>query len=202
VIEIGEGSREILVVIVVFFFAELYNNVTPSMRMSTLHKEIHELGVNSCIAVKKPFLSDVHKAKRLAFAKEHLHWTIDDWNNVIWTDESFFEVGKQSRQIRVWRKVYERYNWDCLAPTFKSRRTSLIVWGALTGSSKSYLVLIPSNRCTTKDFVEIVYEGALEHCYWHHDHYEHLILMEDGALVHRSNAQKIWREQLGLRKLE
>ena len=52
------------------------------------------------------------------------------------------------------------------------------------------------------DFVEIVYEGALEHYYWHHNHYEHLILMEDGAPVHHSNAQKYWREQLGLRKLK
>ena len=63
-------------------------------------------------------------------------------------------------------------------------------------------MLIPLNRRTAKDFVEIVYEGTLEHYYWHHDHYEHLILMEDGALVHCSNAQKDWWEQLGLRKLE
>jgi transposase len=81
--------------------AELCSNVTSSVGMSTLRKELHELGVNSCIAVKKPFLSDIHKAKRLAFANEHLHWTIDDWSNVIWTDESSFEVGKPSRQIRV-----------------------------------------------------------------------------------------------------
>jgi hypothetical protein len=30
-----------------------------------------------------------------------LHLTIDDWNNVIWIDESSFEVGKQSCQIWV-----------------------------------------------------------------------------------------------------
>ena len=38
-----------------------------------------------------------------------------------------------------------------------------MVWDAFTGSSNSYLVLIPPNRCTVTDFVEIVYEGALEH---------------------------------------
>ena len=74
--------------------AKLCENITPHVGMVTLYKEIHELGVNSCIAVKKPFLSDIHKAKRLAFAKQHLSWTIEDWNNVIWTDESSFEVGK------------------------------------------------------------------------------------------------------------
>ena len=73
--------------------------MTPSVCMLTLCKGIYKLGVNNCIAVKKPFLSDMHKAKRLAFAKEHLHSTIDDWNNVIWIDESSFEVGKQSCQI-------------------------------------------------------------------------------------------------------
>jgi transposase len=182
--------------------AELCSNVTSSVGMLTLRKELHELGVNICIAVKKPFLSDIHKAKRLAFAKEHLHWTIDDWSKVIWTDESSFEVGKPSCQIRVWRKAHERYNYNCLAPTFKSGRTSIMVWGAITGSSKSYLVLIPPNRRISKDFVEIVSQGALEHYYWHHDHYEHLILMEDGAPVHGSNIQKDWREQLGLKKLE
>jgi hypothetical protein len=72
VIEIGESSIEILVVIVVL----LLSNVTSSVGISTLRKEVHELGVNNCIAVNKPFLSDIHKAKRLAFAKEHLHWTI------------------------------------------------------------------------------------------------------------------------------
>jgi hypothetical protein len=91
--------------------------------MSTLRKEIHGFGVNSCIVVRKPFLSDIHKAKSI-----------------------------------------KCYNYDCLAPTFKSR-TLIIVWGALSGSSKSYLVLIPPNRCTAMDFVEIVYEGVLEHYY-------------------------------------
>ncbi len=35
--------------------AKLCENITPHVGMVTLCKEIHELGVNSCIAVKKPF---------------------------------------------------------------------------------------------------------------------------------------------------
>lgn len=52
------------------------------------------------------------------------------------------------------------------------------------------------------DFIEIVYEGALLHYYLHLDHYEHLILMEDGALVHHSIVQKDQKEKLGLKKFE
>ena len=33
-----------------------------------------------------------------------------------------------------------------------------MVWGAITSSTKLYLVLIPHDKRTIKDFVEIVYE--------------------------------------------
>ena len=46
-----------------------------------------------------------------------------------------------------------------------------MVWSAITSSTKSYLVLIPPDKCTAKDFVEIVYESALEHFYYYHDNY-------------------------------
>jgi hypothetical protein len=85
-------------------------------------------------------------------------------------------------------KSYEQYQWNCLAPVLKSGRSSIMVWDAITSFTKSYLVLIPPNKHTTKDFLELVYEFVLEHCYYHHENYKHLILMEDGAPVHHNNA--------------
>ena len=76
-----------------------------------------------------------------------------------------------------------------------------MVWGAITSFTKSYLVLIPPNKRTTKDFVEIVYESTLEHFYYHHDNYQNLILVKDGAPVHQSKAPKFWWEEIGLKKL-
>lgn len=77
-----------------------------------------------------------------------------------------------------------------------------MVWGAITSSSNCYLVLIPSEKRIAEDFVEVVYEPALQHYYYHHDNYECLILMEDGALVHRSTFAKLWKEEVGIRKLK
>jgi hypothetical protein len=145
---------------------ELASNLSTPICIITLRKEVHEFDMKSCIAIRKPFLNDKPKANMLAFAKEHLHWMVEDWRRVIWTDEASFEIGKLSRQIRVWRRAYERYQWNSLAPVFKSGRSSIIVWGAITSSTKSYLVLILPDKRTTKDFVEIVYEFALEHYYY------------------------------------
>jgi transposase len=69
---------------------------------NTIRTYIRKLGFRKRIARQKPNLTIAHKAKRLAFAKEHRHWTENDRKNVIWTDESSFELGKMSRQSRVW----------------------------------------------------------------------------------------------------
>ena len=48
-----------------------------NMSTSVLQKEIvFEFGINSHIAVEKPFLNDQYKTNRVAFAKEHLKWMI------------------------------------------------------------------------------------------------------------------------------
>ena len=89
--------------------------------------------------------------------------------NVIWTDEASFEIGKNSWQVKVWWRSYERYSWDCLAPTFKSERTFFMIWGAFTGYEKCFFVIMPSDRQTSADFVDIVYEGRLSGFYFMHD---------------------------------
>lgn len=168
----------------------------------TMRRYIRRLGFRSRVAPKKPFLNDTHMNHRLAFAKKYRNWTVDDWKRVIWTDESSFELGKNSRRIRVWRKTHERYSAQCLAPTFKSGRTSVMVWGGFTGFHKSRLVFMPQGERTARDFVNNVYEGELSRFYFMHSEPHKLILMEDGALVHRGKAPAIWRSAHGMQKLD
>ncbi|MBW0525482.1 hypothetical protein O181_065197 [Austropuccinia psidii MF-1] len=77
--------------------AEIKNLITVDVSINTLQIAIHkDLGKQSCIAVKKPYLSPVHMERRLNFARQHLNWTIEQWSRVIWTDELSFELGKRS----------------------------------------------------------------------------------------------------------
>jgi hypothetical protein len=50
--------------------------------------------------------------------------------------------------------------------------------------SKGPLVFISPGKWKANDFVEVIYEGALEPYYHSHDNLEMLILMEDGVPVH------------------
>ena len=71
-------------------------------------KHVRLLGFGNRITLRKPFLSAKYRNQRLAFARKYKHWTAEEWKNVIWTDESSFELGKESRHIWVWRKVHEK----------------------------------------------------------------------------------------------
>ena len=79
----------------------------------TIRKGLHESGFYNKVAQKKPFLSDAHKRKRFEFTSMHQKWTSEEWEKVIWINESTFEVGKTLRQITVWQKSNERYKLDC-----------------------------------------------------------------------------------------
>ena len=99
-------------------------NVSPD----TISRRIKETGeFNSYWAAKKPYMSPENKRKRLAWAKEHLNWTIDQWANVLWSDESPFVLRYHGKQ-RVWRLHNERYDPKCTISTVK-HDAKLMVWG-------------------------------------------------------------------------
>ena len=162
---------------------------------------IRQLGFGNRIAMRKPYLNSTHKVARLAFADKFVHWTIEDWYKVIWSDESSFELGKNSRHIRIWCKVHEKYAKNCLAPTFKSEQTSIMVWATFTGFDKSLLVIMALGERMAKHFVQKVYEGTLSGFYFMHDEPDKLIVMEDSAPVHQSKYSKSCRQAHSMKKL-
>lgn len=179
--------------------SEITNICSTQVSRSTIRRALHESGIFSRIAVKKPFLTHRHMSQRLAFAQKYCGWTIKEWERVVWTDESTFEVGKNSRQVHVWRNPYERYSSSCMVPTFKSGRTSLMIWGAFAGGQKSQLVFMPKDRRSAKDFVEVVYNVELLHFM---STVPQGLLMEDGAPVHRSKVCEEWRQTHLLEKFD
>ena len=77
--------------------------------------------------------------ERKEFAKTHKHWTVQDWNKVLWSDESTFEVFCGAKRAYVRRKVGERFNSECVAPTVKHGGGSFMVWGCMSGLGAGHL---------------------------------------------------------------
>src|ERR1700736_6976174 len=111
-------------------------NVTPVVISDrTIQRRLNEVGIKKHIAVTKPFLTPEHMRKRLEWAIARMEWTEADWNKVIWSDESSVEIGRDTKPRWVFRRQGERYHPDCLKPSFKSKRTFIMVWGCFAGST-------------------------------------------------------------------
>ncbi|KAF2885436.1 hypothetical protein ILUMI_20716 [Ignelater luminosus] len=70
-------------------------------------------------AKEKPLLTNKQKKARLIWAKKHLNWTNQQWDSIIWSDESRFEVCVGDSRKRVLRKPEETYHPDYLVRKVK-----------------------------------------------------------------------------------
>ena len=135
-----------------------------SISTQTIQRAIHnDLHMSSCHARLKPNLLERHILVRRTWAQELHNWTLQHWKKVIWTDEMTFEVGKNYRLVLVWRPPGQQYNPKYLAPTFKSGRSTLMVWGAIAHVIPGPLVKMPKGQCSALDYIRIVMWGPLGH---------------------------------------
>src|SRR5438105_4192268 len=66
----------------------LENDVSTVVSTSTVQRTLRRCGLKSRVRRKKPLLRPMHRSKRLDFAKKYKNWTMNDWNRVIWSDET------------------------------------------------------------------------------------------------------------------
>ncbi|KAI0997361.1 hypothetical protein K3495_g10823 [Podosphaera aphanis] len=97
-----------------------------------IRNEMKKRGFSRRIAQPKPPLDSENKAERRHFAREHLHWTVNDWMNVLWTDESWVTDGRHTR-CWVTRKEDERYEETCIVDIIR-RRVGRMFWASFFGN--------------------------------------------------------------------
>lgn len=108
---------------------------------ATIRRCLLKQGLCSRIAARKPFLRRANVIKRLRFAMDHKNWRTE-WNNVLFTDESKFEIFGSRRRQFVRRRKGERYVKQCVQNTFKHGGGSIMVWGSISANGLGELVRI------------------------------------------------------------
>ncbi|KAJ4433285.1 hypothetical protein ANN_15544 [Periplaneta americana] len=71
---------------------ELMTTTGANIHVTTVRRRLLEAGRRARKPIKKQLLNPVMCKKRLMWAKLHQHWTVNDWKNVLFSDESHFEV--------------------------------------------------------------------------------------------------------------
>jgi len=101
----------------------------------SVHRALRRRGYKPLKPTKKPGLTEANKVARLKWCLEHQDWTLEDWKNVIWSDETSVTWGGQRGRIRVWRTSSEAYNCHYIRRRWKGFK-EFMFWACFSWHGK------------------------------------------------------------------
>ena len=111
-----------------YFLVAYELNWNVSERVIQHFLELH--GFRRHQARRKPYISEHNRLARLAWAYEHLSWTREQWNRILWTDETW--VTNRHAKIWVTRRAGEEYDDTCVIDK-EAKPHGWLFWGCFSG---------------------------------------------------------------------
>ncbi len=121
----------------------------------TTRRTLKQMGYSSRRPHRVPLLSAKNRKRRLQFAQAHQNWTIEDWKNVAWSDESRFLLRHSDGRVRIWRKEHESMDPSCLVSKVQAGGGGVMVWGIFSWHTLCPLVTI-EHRLNATAYLSIV----------------------------------------------
>ena len=157
----------------------------------TVRRRFLDMGYKSYTVKRKPVRKAVQQKARLSFAQGHQYWS-KDWNNIIWSDESHFEVLNRKnctivRRLR--RESDEPFNF---MPRVQGGGGSVSVLRCTSGDALGPLVMYSGNR-NGRAYIQLIEEALsmfIDNTFDSSN--KQWLFMQDNAPPHRSAYSIKW----------
>lgn len=143
-------------------FRDIINIAGVKVSRATLPRRLKEVDLFSRIRRRKPVLKPYHKAARLFWARKYVHWTVEDWLKVIWSDESSIVLGRKSRQRRCIRKKGQAFLRRHCDGTVKSGKVTMMVWACFSDGKPGPLIVCDTGGVNADAYLKILSNGVVE----------------------------------------
>lgn len=159
--------------------------------MWAIKNSLYRLGFRRRVARNKPPISERTRQTRLRWAQEHVGWTREQWDKVLWSDETWV-VGGPHRKQYVTRRQGEEYDDTCIVEKHQ-RKQGWMFWGSFSGHGKGPGVFWEKNwgSITSQSYrehiVPVIHNWIVQVKEGLGDD---LIFMQDGAPGHSAKATK------------
>ena len=94
---------------------------------------------------KKPYVDKTNLMKRIQYAKKYREQLLCFWDQVLWTDESKFNLFGFDGRVMVWRTPQEAFDPRRTVPTVKHGGGNVMCWSCISSSAVGSLVFIDGN---------------------------------------------------------
>ncbi|KAK3525842.1 hypothetical protein QTP70_010896 [Hemibagrus guttatus] len=167
---------------------------------ATISNTLRRQGLKSCSARRVPLLKPVHVRARLKFAREHLDDPEEDWENVIWSDETKIELFGKNSTCHVWRRKNAELHPKNTIPTVKHGGGNIMLWGCFSAKGPGRLIRV-KERMNGAMYREILSKNLLPSaralkmkCGW--------VFQHDNDPKHTARATKEWLRKKHFKVLE
>ncbi|USP75525.1 hypothetical protein yc1106_02799 [Curvularia clavata] len=96
---------------------------------------LREEGFRKTKPTRKPGLTKQMREERYRWCLEHVDWTLEDWKNVIWSDETSVVLNYRRGGYRIWRKADEAFVRSCIRERWKGY-SEFMFWGCFSYDKK------------------------------------------------------------------
>ena len=115
-----------------------------------------------------------------------MDWTAEDFRQVIWSDESRFQVFQSDGPQRVWRINGRRYASENLRPSVKHGGGGIMVWSCFSGNGGLGPIVRVEGTLNRWGYIEILENFLLPHLTEAFDH-KMYFFQNNNAFVHTAH---------------
>ena len=90
-----------------------------------------------------------------------MDWTVEDWLKVIWSDECIMRIGLNPQRQRILCKNGTALYEANLAPSFKSKCISIMIWSCFSGSRLGPVLTFEQGGIESNEYMDILYDRLL-----------------------------------------
>ena len=130
------------------------------MCASSIRRRLLQRGLRARTPLYRIPLTLNHRRLRLQWANQHRDWRAD-WQHVVFSDESRFNLWYHDGRIRVRRYAGERHLPECIIERHSGRTPGVMVWGAIVYHGRSQLLRIVGNLNSNRYISEVLQPQAV-----------------------------------------
>ncbi len=165
----------------------------------TIRNRLYQAGLRAWRPARRPVLKAAHRAARLQWARLHRPWTRQQWQHVLFTDESRFCLKTVDGRLRVWRRRGERFADNCVQPVTAFRGGSVMVWAGIRLAGRTQLVPIAGNLNSQRYIAEILQPHVIPCAQLVGNGF---VLQDDNARPHRARIVDAFLQQNAITRME
>ena len=180
---------------------ELQEGLNVKVNPKTIRKTLKRAGMKAITKKKRPLLLRRHLKLRLEFANKYKYWAADDWNRVIFSDETKINRLRSDGRLWVWKKRDTPTTIQHISPTVKFGGGSLMMWGCMASQGIGYACKI-DGKMDAELYKNILRDEFLDTIEYYELDHSKVVFQQDNDPKHTSKKAREWFQTNNIRLLD